>query len=325
MTSDTTPPASLPDDASLHAWIDEAFPKASQFMREHETAATAVEADSQLPQPPEGYALATPEQRQCLPEGSIFFNEANGKWRPSSQIGESSYGIGLYACPIQPQPWSLPAPPPGRQWHRTDWTQEMLPEGTRPLLLGEWNDVGDEILPAQGGHLYGEGWQEAETNYQADENTWHLRTRRPLPEASPQSSQPAERQANQYHFAKLYAAMSQTDPKGQAGAGKPTLGRQEGGSHYKDYPIQPVEFINANKLTFLEGCVVKRICRHRRKNGAEDIRKAIHELELILALEYPETLVDDRPPCGLTPAQAVAAKNAIEQKWMDSITLKAKA
>lgn len=66
------------------------------------------------------------------------------------------------------------------------------------------------------------------------------------------------------------------------------LNRQEGGSHYKDNAIQPVEFIHANKLNFLEGCVVKRICRHRRKNGAEDIRKAIHELELLLALEYPE-------------------------------------
>lgn len=66
------------------------------------------------------------------------------------------------------------------------------------------------------------------------------------------------------------------------------LTRQEGGGHYKDCAIQPVEFITANKLNFLEGCVVKRICRHRRKNGAEDIRKAIHELELLLALEYPE-------------------------------------
>jgi hypothetical protein len=66
------------------------------------------------------------------------------------------------------------------------------------------------------------------------------------------------------------------------------LARQEGGGHYKDCAIQPVEFITANKLNFLEGCVVKRICRHRRKNGAEDIRKAIHELELLLALEYPE-------------------------------------
>ena len=66
------------------------------------------------------------------------------------------------------------------------------------------------------------------------------------------------------------------------------LASQVGGSHYKDYAIQPVEFITANKLPFLEGCVIKRVCRHRAKNGAEDIRKAIHELQLILKLQYGE-------------------------------------
>jgi len=64
------------------------------------------------------------------------------------------------------------------------------------------------------------------------------------------------------------------------------LTEQIGGDHYKTLTIQPVEFITANKLPFLEGCVIKRVCRHRSKNKAEDIRKAIHELKLILKLEY---------------------------------------
>lgn len=63
---------------------------------------------------------------------------------------------------------------------------------------------------------------------------------------------------------------------------------QEGGDHYRQCRIQPVAFIHANNLSFLEGCVIKRICRHRRKNKAEDIRKAIHELRLILKLDYGE-------------------------------------
>lgn len=67
---------------------------------------------------------------------------------------------------------------------------------------------------------------------------------------------------------------------------KTALETQVGGGHYKSLPIQPVEFITVNKLTFLEGSVLKRLCRHRSKNGAEDIRKAIHELELLLQLEY---------------------------------------
>jgi len=64
------------------------------------------------------------------------------------------------------------------------------------------------------------------------------------------------------------------------------LEMQEGGNHYKGFAIQPMEFITKNKLPFLEGCVIKRVCRHRAKNGAEDIRKAIHELRVILELEY---------------------------------------
>lgn len=68
------------------------------------------------------------------------------------------------------------------------------------------------------------------------------------------------------------------------------LDQQVGGTHYKGFSVQPVEFITKNKLPFLEGCVIKRVCRHRSKNGAEDIRKAIHELQLILQLEYHENL-----------------------------------
>jgi len=35
--------------------------------------------------------------------------------------------------------------------------------------------------------------------------------------------------------------------------------KQEGGCHYKDMPIQPVEYIHKNGLGFIEGCVVKYI------------------------------------------------------------------
>ena len=64
------------------------------------------------------------------------------------------------------------------------------------------------------------------------------------------------------------------------------LTKQEGGSHYKNMKIQPVEFITANNLTFLEGNVVKYISRHHSKNGADDVKKAIHYCELILKTVY---------------------------------------
>ena len=64
--------------------------------------------------------------------------------------------------------------------------------------------------------------------------------------------------------------------------------RQVGGNHYIDFEIMPIEYISKNKLDFLEGNIIKYISRHKKKNGAEDIRKVIHYAELILELEYGE-------------------------------------
>ena len=66
------------------------------------------------------------------------------------------------------------------------------------------------------------------------------------------------------------------------------LNIQEGGDHYKKLKIQPIEFIDANGLDFLQGNVVKYITRHKDKNGAADVRKALHYCQLILELQYKE-------------------------------------
>lgn len=66
------------------------------------------------------------------------------------------------------------------------------------------------------------------------------------------------------------------------------LNEQVGGGHYRVGGIQPVQYIEANSLAFLEGCVVKRVTRHDREGGKgrQDIEKAIHELRLLLELRY---------------------------------------
>ena len=63
---------------------------------------------------------------------------------------------------------------------------------------------------------------------------------------------------------------------------------QIGGGHYKDMSIQPAEFCQRNHLDWCESNVVKYVCRHKLKHGAEDIKKAIHYLQLLLEWEYPE-------------------------------------
>lgn len=66
------------------------------------------------------------------------------------------------------------------------------------------------------------------------------------------------------------------------------LNNQVGGNHYKQFKIQPIEFIHANGLDFLQGNVVKYICRFRQKNGRADLEKAKHYIDLLIQLEYEE-------------------------------------
>ena len=63
------------------------------------------------------------------------------------------------------------------------------------------------------------------------------------------------------------------------------LDTQVGGDHYKQMQIQPVEFCHANQIPFIEGCVIKYVCRWRHKGGVDDLRKAHHLLTLMIELE----------------------------------------
>lgn len=64
--------------------------------------------------------------------------------------------------------------------------------------------------------------------------------------------------------------------------------KQIGGKHYTDRVVQPIEYIHANGLPFIEGCVVKYITRWRHKDGISDLEKAKHYIELLIELEQRE-------------------------------------
>ena len=63
---------------------------------------------------------------------------------------------------------------------------------------------------------------------------------------------------------------------------------QEGGGHYKNRGIQPLEYTMKNSLSFCEGNVVKYISRYKSKNGIEDLAKVIHYALLASYEEYGE-------------------------------------
>lgn len=63
--------------------------------------------------------------------------------------------------------------------------------------------------------------------------------------------------------------------------------KQVAGNHYREFAIQPSEFIHRNGIGFLEGNVIKYLCRYKKKNGKQDLEKAKHYIELLIEWEYP--------------------------------------
>ena len=53
--------------------------------------------------------------------------------------------------------------------------------------------------------------------------------------------------------------------------------------HYKS-TIEPIDFIVANKLNFIEGNIIKYVVRYKQKNGLEDLLKAQEYLKRLIEL-----------------------------------------
>lgn len=79
-------------------------------------------------------------------------------------------------------------------------------------------------------------------------------------------------------------AISGTPPIQDRNDHKP-LGLQIGGKHYKAMKIQPVEYIHANQIPFIEGSIIKYLSRWRDKGGVQDLQKAKHFIDLLIELE----------------------------------------
>ena len=64
------------------------------------------------------------------------------------------------------------------------------------------------------------------------------------------------------------------------------IDKQIGGNHYKQYQIQPIEFIVKNKLDFIQGNIIKYALRNKNgENPDEKWDKIIHYCELAKELQ----------------------------------------
>ena len=74
-----------------------------------------------------------------------------------------------------------------------------------------------------------------------------------------------------------------------------SLERQEGGNHYKDMVIQPMEFIMENYTKeVVKGVIIKDVLKYitrDKDNEKQDWRKAKHYIEMYI--EYLEELTDN--------------------------------
>jgi len=72
------------------------------------------------------------------------------------------------------------------------------------------------------------------------------------------------------------------------------LNEQVGGDYYKNMAFGPLEFCQANRFNALESAAIQHISRHGKKgtkaDGLLDCQKAIHEMQMVIALEYQDVM-----------------------------------
>lgn len=61
--------------------------------------------------------------------------------------------------------------------------------------------------------------------------------------------------------------------------------QQVGGTHYKNKPIQPWDYIAENGIGYFEGCAIKYLTRWREKGGVQDLLKAQHFISKLVEIE----------------------------------------
>jgi hypothetical protein len=99
------------------------------------------------------------------------------------------------------------------------------------------------------------------------------------------------------------------------------LSKQVGGSHYQTKGVQHAHFCQQNQIPWCEACALKYLLRHRKKNGIQDLEKAIHYLEICRYESYKLAEVkptDMRPSLFVVPFEHFINDNSVpdEEGWI---------
>jgi len=96
--------------------------------------------------------------------------------------------------------------------------------------------------------------------------------------------------------------------------------KQVGGSHYKEYVIQPYEFFFVNKIPHHKAAIIRRILRydHPTGKGQEDLEKIAHEVELIRELEAKQGKLEGNIGNDGATTERLPTQEEIAMKWTDA-------
>lgn len=101
------------------------------------------------------------------------------------------------------------------------------------------------------------------------------------------------------------------------------IDRQVAGDHYKGVKYQHVEFAAHNRLGYLEGQITKYITRYRRKNGVQDLEKALHFTdflyEFLCSGDYTVNLRDKQKMVSFTEFVVANSLGTIEARIVSAI------
>jgi hypothetical protein len=93
------------------------------------------------------------------------------------------------------------------------------------------------------------------------------------------------------------------------------LDKQVGGKHYKTFKIQPIQYITANGIPYIEGNIIKYISRWRDKGGLDDLDKVIHYVELLKEIEVGKSERSHRGETGIKDSLKRGARKLGSYFW----------
>jgi len=93
----------------------------------------------------------------------------------------------------------------------------------------------------------------------------------------------AENEKRPWHL--MESRLRIIEPREELNTSNKASDSQIGGSHYAKLAIQPMEYCLKNGLNYAQSNAIKYITRYADKNGIEDLKKAIHCIELLIEHE----------------------------------------